>query len=83
LSLLKQGLLGNPWIAGAVLLTVGLQFLLIYIPVLQNMFQTVPLRPRQVLLCAASAGVIFVAVEIEKWVRRLAEGHLRQPKIEI
>jgi Ca2+-transporting ATPase len=70
-SLFMQGLRSNTPLLGAVLLTLVLQLSTIYLPVLQPIFRTVPLPAADLALCFALAGVVFVAVEIEKaWRRR-------------
>jgi Ca2+-transporting ATPase len=69
-SFFKQGLFSNPWLTSAVLLTVGLQFVLIYNPLFQEIFHTVPLTVYELGICAVSATIIFFAVEIEKWIQR-------------
>ncbi|MCG3203620.1 MAG: Calcium-transporting ATPase [Elusimicrobia bacterium] len=69
-SLFKMGIFSNPWLAGAVFLTVGLQILLVYTPVFQEIFHTVPLDARQIGLCALSASGVFLAVEVEKGLKR-------------
>ncbi len=70
-SLFTQGLRSNTPLLGAVLLTLVLQLSTIYLPVLQPIFRTVPLPAADLALCFALAGVVFVAVEIEKaWRRR-------------
>jgi Ca2+-transporting ATPase len=65
-SLFRQGLLGNPALLGAVLLTVGLQLAVIYLPVLNGIFRTQPLSPVELGVCVALAAVVLVAVEVEK-----------------
>ncbi len=65
-SLFRQGLLGNPALLGAVLLTVGLQLAVIYLPVLNGIFRTQPLSLAELGTCFALAAVVLVAVEAEK-----------------
>jgi Ca2+-transporting ATPase len=69
-SLLRQGLTSNPPLLGAVLLTLGLQVAVVYLPPLQRVLKTTPLAPAQFALCIAVSGLVLVAVEIEKWLRR-------------
>ncbi|TAK29895.1 MAG: HAD family hydrolase [Chloroflexota bacterium] len=75
-SLFMLGLLSNPYLAGAVALTLALQFGVIYIPVLRESFQTTPLDALQLLVCLGVASSLFWAVEFEKWMyrRRAPEG---------
>jgi Ca2+-transporting ATPase len=69
-SLFKQGLLSNKPLLGAVLFTVLLQLALVYVPKLNELFDTQPLPLRDLLWTFLLGSSVFVAVEIEKWVRR-------------
>jgi Ca2+-transporting ATPase len=69
-SLLTLGLRSNLPLLGAVTLTVALQLAVIYLPALQSVFRTSPLDGFELLLCFAFAGVVFIAVETEKWLVR-------------
>ncbi|MBK7975200.1 MAG: cation-translocating P-type ATPase [Deltaproteobacteria bacterium] len=69
-SLFQQGLFSNPWALGAVLLTVALQAIVVFVTPLQRVFHTVALAPVDLGWCVGLASVIFVGVEIEKWVKR-------------
>ena len=73
-SLFEIGLLSNPYLAGAVVLTIGLQLMLVYVGPLQSVFSTVPLAAVDLAACVAVAAVIFIAVEGEKWLIRRREG---------
>jgi len=73
-SLLHIGLLSNLPLLGAVVLTVLLQLGVIYLPVLQPIFKTQALTFGELLFCCTMASVIFVAVEMEKWLVR--QGYL-------
>jgi len=55
-------------------LTLVLQLATIYVPGLNGVFKTEPLSAGEVALAVAAAAVIFVAVEIEKWVKRRRGG---------
>ncbi len=65
-SLLKVGVLSNRPMAFAVVLTVVLQLLLIYVPALNRVFDTAPLSLPELGLCFGCAAVVLLAVEIEK-----------------
>ena len=65
-----RGLRRNPWLVGAVLLTVVLQLAVLYVPALNRIFKTVPLTARELGVCFAMSAVGFVAVEVEKWLIR-------------
>jgi Ca2+-transporting ATPase len=69
-SLFKLGLFSNAPLLGAVCLTLALQLATVYVPGLDDVFMTEPLSVAELALAVAAAAVIFVAVEIEKWVRR-------------
>ena len=74
-SLFTIGLLSNKPLLAAVLLTVGLQFMIIYIPLLQGFFHTRALSGEEILLCLGLSSLIFWAVEIEKAIiRRKGKG---------
>jgi len=70
-SLFSQGLFGNKQLVGAVLLTLGLQMAVIYIPFLQDIFSTQALSIKELLLCLGLSSIVFWAVEIEKWIKRI------------
>ena len=55
----------------AVAATFGLQLCVIYVPALQAVFDTQPLSWVELVLTLAVSSVLFVAVELEKVVRRL------------
>jgi Ca2+-transporting ATPase len=69
-SLFSIGLISNPALLGAVLLTVLAQMAVIYLPMLNAVFRTVPLSLTQLATCFGIGSIVFVAVELEKFVRR-------------
>lgn len=69
-SLFRQGIGSNRPLLGAVLLTFFLQMATIYTPFLNPVFKTEPLSGGELMLCLVLSSVIFVAVEIEKWMVR-------------
>jgi Ca2+-transporting ATPase len=69
-SLFSQGLLSNKPLLAAVLASILLQLAIVYLPFLNDLFKTQPISPLQLLWTALAGSVVFVAVEIEKWVRR-------------
>ena len=69
-SLFAQGLLSNLPLLGAVLVTVVLQFAVVYIPLLNPVFNTAPLTLPEVAVCLILSSIAFVVIEIEKWVAR-------------
>ncbi len=69
-SLFQVGILSNPPLLGAVLLTVALQLAVIYLPFLNVIFKTQPLSLIELLVCFGLASLVFVAVEVEKFLVR-------------
>lgn len=69
-SLFKQGALSNKPLLGAVLLTFVLQMATIYVPVLNPIFKTVPLTAGELVITLLLSTVVFLAVEIEKAIKR-------------
>ena len=73
-SLLAIGIFSNPALVGAVLLTFGLQMSVVYVPFLQNIFNTVALSPLELAICLGTSTLVFVALEGVKWIRRQRVG---------
>lgn len=69
-SLFEQGLLSNKPMIVALVLTVGLQLMVIYVPFFNDIFKTSPLSLSELGITIAASTIVFFAVEIEKWVRR-------------
>jgi Ca2+-transporting ATPase len=69
-SIFTQGFFSNKPLAGAFLLTFGLQMATIYVPALNPIFKTEPLTLNELLFTLALSSVVFIAVEIEKFIRR-------------
>jgi Ca2+-transporting ATPase len=63
------GLLSNPKLVGAVMLTLILQVVITYAPMVQPIFHTTPLEPSELMLCLLAAVMVYLAVEAEKWWR--------------
>lgn len=72
-SLLSLGIFSNKPLIGAVLLTLGLQLSVTYVPFLQPIFRTESLTLNEFLLVGIISSVVFFAVEIEKVVFRKSE----------
>ncbi len=70
-SLFQIGILSNKPLLGAVLLTFALQMAVIYVPFMQQAFNTRPLPLGDLLICLAFSTVVFISVEIFKWIRRV------------
>jgi Ca2+-transporting ATPase len=58
---------------GAVVLTFALQMAVIYVPFLQNIFDTTALSFGQLMLSLGLSAIIFIVVELSKWIRHLRE----------
>lgn len=69
-SFFSTGLFSNPYLLGAVLLTFTLQMATIYIPALNRIFKTEPLTLQELLIALVLSSIVFIAVEIEKLLRR-------------
>ncbi len=61
----------NPYLLGAVTLTVVLQLALIYVPALRHFFGTQVLSLEQLAICLGFSGIMFIWVEAEKLAVRL------------
>ncbi len=64
------GLLGNLPLVGAVALTVVSQLALIYVPLLNPIFNTQPLSWDELAVSTLLPALVFLGVEIEKWMVR-------------
>jgi Ca2+-transporting ATPase len=73
LTLLQLGIFTNPALIGAVLLTFALQMAVIYVPFLQNIFETTALSFNQLLLSLGLSTIVFIAIEIVKLIRQRRE----------
>jgi Ca2+-transporting ATPase len=62
----KIGFFSNMALIGAVVLTIVLQIVVVYLPFLQGFFATVGLSVAELLVCFLAGSVIFFAVELYK-----------------
>jgi len=69
-STFSLGLFSNQYLAMAVCASVMLQMAIIYMPALNAIFKTQPLTLTELIICFTLASVIFITVEIEKWLVR-------------
>lgn len=69
-SLFTLGLFSNKPLLGAFILTFVLQMATIYVPYLNGIFKTHPLTLEELSITLALSSVIFIAVEIEKFLKR-------------
>lgn len=70
----RIGLLSNPYLLGAAVLTLSLQFAITYLPPLQKLFQTTALTAGELFACIAVASTVYFAVEGEKWLLAQTKG---------
>ena len=70
-SFFTQGALSNKPLLGAVLLTFALQMATIYVPFLNPIFKTEPLTAGELVITILLSTVVFLAVELEKAIKRL------------
>jgi Ca2+-transporting ATPase len=63
-------MLSNKLLIGSVLLTLILQSCITYIPFLNPIFKTEALTVHEFIIVGAASALVFVAVEIEKIVKR-------------
>ena len=68
-SVFAIGLFTNRWAIAGSLAMLGAQLLFTYAPVMNKLFHTAPIDAESWLRIAAVAGVAFLAVELEKWIR--------------
>jgi Ca2+-transporting ATPase len=75
-STFKIGLFSNRLMVIAITVTFLLQLILIYVPFAQFFFNTKPLSARDLIIALLVSLVVFFAVEIEKWIRRIRNRRL-------
>ncbi len=66
-SLFKLGLRSNTLLLAAVALTIVLQLAVVYLPFLQQVFQTSALPAKDLVLCVLLSSTVAVAIETAKW----------------
>ncbi len=65
----KHGVFRNKVLLITVVITLFLQLALVYVPFLQDIFNTSPLTVNELLICIGAAALVFHLVELEKWIR--------------
>ena len=60
------GFFGNRFLIGAVIATVILQLVAVYLPFFNNIFNTTPLTLAQLAICIVLSTIVFWGVELEK-----------------
>jgi Ca2+-transporting ATPase len=66
LPLLQVAPFSNPWLIWAVVLTTGLQLLLLYVPALSGFFGTTALSASDLGICIGFSLLFFLYLELEK-----------------
>jgi P-type Ca2+ transporter type 2C len=69
-SLFKSGVLSNPLLAGMAVLVVVLQMMVIYNHMLADFFEVIPLSGCDLSIVAGAGVIVFVVMELEKWLKR-------------
>lgn len=69
-SIFTIGIFSNRQLMGAILLTIGLQVAVIYLPFANEIFKTQPLTLGEMGLCVGVSMIVLVAIEIQKLVSR-------------
>jgi len=69
LPLLRVPFFSNPYVLAGVALMVAAQMAFTYLPVMNRLFHTVPIRVDEWLGVLAVAAAALLAVELEKWLR--------------
>ena len=75
LTIFQLGFFTNPALIGSIVLTFALQMAVIYVPFLQNIFNTTSLTFGQLLLSLGLSTIVFFVVELVKWLNQK-----KQPK---
>lgn len=73
-TLWEVGILSNKMLLGAVILTFGLQMAVVYIPFLQNLFETEPLTLLELGISLSASLLVLVVIDTVKLIRRKASG---------
>jgi P-type Ca2+ transporter type 2C len=69
-SLFRIGLFSNKPLLAAAIVTFWLQMAVIYVPILQTVFQTTSLSAINLTLCLVLSSIVSWAIELEKWFAR-------------
>jgi Ca2+-transporting ATPase len=69
--LIKQGLLSNRSLFISVSITFLLQISVIYLPFMNSIFKTQPLTIKELGICIGGAVILFHAIELEKWIKKI------------
>jgi Ca2+-transporting ATPase len=79
-SFFTLGARTNPWLLAAVATTMAVQAAIVYVHPLQDVFGTAALGVAEIAVVAVASSTVFVAVELEKLLRRRREPDQRGPR---
>ncbi|MFV8270137.1 cation-translocating P-type ATPase [Flavobacterium sp. GT2N3] len=68
-SIFKIGFFSNKPMVGALLITIALQFMVIYVPFFNEIFKTQPLSFYELAITVAVSSIVFWSGEAEKWIK--------------
>jgi len=81
-TIFQIGLFSNKAMLGSILLTFVLQMAVIYLPFMNRAFSTTPLSPIDLLISLAFSAIVFISVELVKWVGQRREAvKVSQPEM--
>ncbi len=66
-SLFRMNLLSNQPLLGAIIITFILQLLVVYVPFLQEIFHTISLSPKDLVISLVLSTIVIWAMELDKW----------------
>ncbi len=69
-SLFTLGLRSNPTLLVMVIVVIALQLAAIYVPSLDEFFKVTPLSAFELAVCVGLGSLVFMAIELEKWLLR-------------
>lgn len=75
-SIFKIGVFSNKPMLAALMGTVSLQFMIVYVPFFNPIFRTKPLPLYELLITIAASAIVFWAVEFEKIIKK----HIKRPQ---
>ena len=69
-SMFRIGLFSNRWLLAGVSIMILLQLLFTYLPAMNTAFSSEPIGLREWGLIIVSSFIIYIVIEVEKWIRR-------------
>jgi len=69
-SFFKLGLFSNKQMVVALVITMSLQLMVIYVPAMNTVFKTHPLTLKELAIAMAISSIVFWVVELEKVFKR-------------